>query len=109
MTYQINITEQAENDLRDAYEYIAHELQSIENAIGQLSRLEKAILSLDHIPLRHKLYEKEPWRSRGLRIMPVDNFIVFYIPYPGTLNVEVIRVMYGGRDVDTQLNRITND
>ena len=41
--------------------------------------------------------------------MSVDNYLVFYIPYPDTLTVEIIRVMYGGRDVDTQLNRITKE
>ncbi len=41
--------------------------------------------------------------------MPVDNYLIFYIPYPSTKTVEVIRVMYGGRDVDTQLNRLTRE
>lgn len=41
--------------------------------------------------------------------MPVDNYLVFYIPYPDTLNVKIIRVMYGGRDADTQLNKITKE
>lgn len=109
MTFQINITRQAEDDLRNVFEYIANELQSVQNAAGQLGRLEKAIVSLDHMPMRYRAYEKEPWHSRGLRVMPVDNYLVFYIPYPDTLNVEIIRVMYGGRDVDTQLNKITKE
>ena len=109
MTFQINITRQAEDDLRNVFEYIAYELQSVQNAAGQLGRLEKAILSLDQMPMRYRTYEKEPWHSRGLRVMPVDNYLVFYIPYPDALTVEIIRVMYGGRDIDTQLNRITKE
>jgi len=109
MTFQVNITRQAEDDLRNVFEYIAYELQSVQNAAGQLDRLEKAILDLDHMPLRYRAYEKEPWHSRGLRVMPVDNYLVFYIPYPDTLNVEIIRVMYGGREVDIQLNAITRE
>lgn len=27
-----------------------------------------------------RVYEKEPWLSRGTRIMPVDNYMVFYFP-----------------------------
>lgn len=107
MNFQVNISRQAEDDLRGIFEYIAYELQSVQNAVGQLGRLEKAIFSLDQMPQRYRAYEKEPWRSRGLRVMPVDNYLVFYIPYPDTLNVEIIRVMYGGRDVDTQLNKMT--
>lgn len=57
------------------------------------------------MPERFMAYEKEPWLTRGLRIMPVDNYLVFYIPDKETKNVTVIRVMYGGRDTDKQLNQ----
>lgn len=53
------------------------------------------------------MHDKEPWCSRGLRIMPVDNYVVFYIPDEDTKTVTVVRVMYNGRDVDTQLNQHT--
>lgn len=109
MNFQVNITRQAEDDLRGIFEYIAYELQSVQNAVGQLGRLEKAIFSLEQLPERYRAYEKDPWHSRGLRVMPVDNYLVFYIPYSDTLNVEIIRVMYGGRNVDTQLNKITKE
>ena len=39
--------------------------------------------------------------------MPVDNYLVFYIPIKDTGIVTVIRVMYTGRDVDNQLNNYT--
>lgn len=109
MNFQVNITRQAEDDLHGIFEYIAYELQSVQNAVGQFGRLEKAIFGLEQMPQRYRAYEKEPWHSRGLRVMPVDNYLVFYIPYLDTRNVEIIRVMYGGRDVDTQLNKITKE
>mgnify|MGYP003410769099 CR=1 FL=1 len=81
------------------------ELQAPENASGQLDRLEACIMDLDHMPKRYRQYELEPWKSRGLRVAPVDNYLVLYIPDDDTQVVTIIRVMYGGRDVDTQLNR----
>lgn len=33
-----------------------------------------------HMPERFRKYEKEPWHSRGLHIIPVDNYCVLYIP-----------------------------
>ncbi len=66
--------------MREIFEYIAFELQSPENAIGQLDRLEEQILSLDAMPKRYRKYEKEPWKSRELHILPVDNYLVLYIP-----------------------------
>jgi toxin ParE1/3/4 len=107
MTFEIEISAQAEHDLRDIYEYIAYELQSPENAKGQMDRLEESILGLDQMPERFRAYEKEPWYSRGLRIMPVDHYCVFYIPDREKAVVTILRVMYGGRDMETQLKNDT--
>ena len=32
------------------------------------------------MPKRYRQYELEPWKSRGLRVAPVDNYLVLYIP-----------------------------
>ena len=79
MIYDIVISDQAEIDLRGIFEYIAFELQAPENASGQLDRLEACIMDLDHMPKRYRQYELEPWKSRGLRVAPVDNYLVLYI------------------------------
>ena len=80
MIYEVELSEQADSDLRGIFEYISFELQSPENASGQLDRLEEQILSLDTMPERYRKYEKEPWKSRELHILPVDNYVVLYIP-----------------------------
>ena len=103
MTYEVIISSQAEEDLRGIYEYIAFELRSPQNAAGQLDRLEKNILSLYTMPNRYRAYDREPWHSRGLRVLPVDNFVVLYIPDEDRRTVTVVRVMYGGRDIENQL------
>lgn len=103
MIYEVITTDQADADLRSIYEYIAFELLSPDNAAGQLGRLEEHIVGLEEFPEKSRHYEKEPWRSRGLRVMPVDNYLVFYIPDKDVGVVTVIRVMYAGRDVDSQL------
>jgi len=107
MIFEIKISNQADADLRGIYEYIAYELQSPDNASGQLDRLEESIMSLDQMPDRFREYENEPWHSRGLRIMPVDNYCVLYIPNKEDAVVTIIRVMYGGRDMDTQMKKYT--
>ena len=107
MIYEVITTDQADADLRGIYEYIAFELLSPDNAAGQLERLEEYIIGLEKFPEKFRPYEKEPWNSRGLRAMPVDNYLVFYIPNKDIGIVTVIRVMYVGRDVDNQLNNYT--
>ena len=104
MNYKINLTPKAQSDLKEIFRYIAVDLKSIQNATGQLDRLEKAISSLEQMPERYRVYDKEPWRSRNLRIMTVDNYLVLYVPNKEERTVTVIRIMYGGRDIDSQLN-----
>lgn len=101
--YQVTLTKQAQTDLREIFKYIAVDLQSVQNASGQLDRLEKAIASLDQMPERFRVYDKSKWRERNLHIMPVDNYLIFYIPDHNRETVTVMRVMYGGRDIDRQL------
>ena len=80
MIYEIEVSEQADSDLRGILNILLFELQALENASGQLERLEEQILSLDTIPERYRKYEKEPWKTRGLRVLPVDNYVILYIP-----------------------------
>ncbi len=105
MKYEVLMTAQAAADLRAVFEYIAYDLLAGQNALDQLDRLEQAILSLDEMPERFRLCDKEPWKERNLRIMPVDHYLVLYIPHRGEKRVTVLRVMYGRRDLDAQLKQ----
>ena len=107
MMYEVEVSEQADSDLRGIFEYIAFELQSPENASRQLDHLEEQILSLDTMPERYRKYEKEPWKSRGLHVLPVDNYVVLYISDSNKKVVTILRVMYTRRDIDHQLNLYT--
>ena len=104
MIYAVHISREAEEDLRGIYAYIAFNLLSLKNAQGQVNRLEKAILSLDEFPLAHRLVSFEPWRSRGLRFMACDNFLIFYFVFEEKHEVVVSRVLYGKRDIEKVVN-----
>ena len=104
MIYKVETSLQAEEDLRGIFEYIAFELLSPENAGRQLERLEKQILSLNEMPERFAKYGNEPWHSRGLRFVAVDNYIVFYILDTNARTVTVLRVIYSGRNMEKQLS-----
>jgi len=109
MNYEVELSIQADADLRGIYEYIAFTLLAPENASSQLDRLESGILSLEQYPMRHRLYEKEPWKSRGLRVLPVDNYVLFYIPNEEDKVVTVVRVLYGGCTTEKELKENTKD
>lgn len=101
--WDVVYTEQAENDLRGIFEYIALYLFEPGVAKTQTKRIMEAISKLNELPFRHRLFENEPWNSRGVRAMPVDNYLVFYLPVEDKKTVVVIRIMYGGRDIDKQI------
>lgn len=104
MIFNVVYSSEARQDLRDIYEYIAYELLEPDIAAGQTNRIMKAARSLEQMTMRHRLYEEELWHSLGLRFVPVDNFLIFYLPDETNNVVNIIRIMYGGRDVKKQLN-----
>ena len=108
MKYKVTYTAAAKKDLRNIFRYISEKLLSTQNAVGQTERIMTAIRSLDTMPKRNRLYEKEPWHGRGLRFFPVDNYLVFYKVDEETEMVYVVRIMYGGRDIH-KLLRQTED
>lgn len=99
MKYTIFIAKKAEEDLGKIFEYLAYKVMAGENAVRQLNHIQTAIESLDEMPLRNRVYDKEPWKTRNLRIMPVDNYLVFYLTETEVLKVTILRIMYGGRDI----------
>ncbi len=103
MSYKIEISPKAADDLKEIFEYIAFSLCEKKTASDMLDLLQKSIFSLDEMPGRYRIYETEPWKSRNLRIMPVKNYLVFYIPDESSKTVNIVRVIYGSRDLEEQL------
>ena len=81
-SYKVGYSVDALDDLREIYSYIANELLVPETASAQLSRIRKAVRSLDFMPARYALVDWEPWHSMKMHQLPVDNFIVYYLVEP---------------------------
>lgn len=101
MKFDVEISIEAKQDLREIYSYIAFDLKSPINAAGQLDRIESNILSLSELPDRFPLYPHKPWQEKELRYIAVDNYIVFYIADKKSKIVMILRVLYAGRDIQT--------
>ncbi len=109
MKWKVVYTSQARQDLRNIFQYIANELLVPETAANQVERILKGIRNLDEMPLRFPLYEKEPWNSRGLRYFPVNYYIIYYLLDEDVGTVNIVRIIYGGRDISKQLNEEVSD
>lgn len=90
---------EARNDLRAIYSYIRNVLKEPETAKEQSVRIREQIKTLDTFPGRNTSVDWEPWLSMGMRKMPVDNYVVFYLTDEKTLSVIIVRIVYGGRNM----------
>ena len=103
--YRVQYSPAALDDLKDIYAHIATVLRAPENASRQIHRINEEICSLDFMPCRYEQVDWDPWKSMGMRKVAVNTFVVFYTVDQKRMNVTVIRIVYGGRD----LRRILDD
>ena len=99
--WQVQLAKHAEDDLRGIYEYIAFDLLEPGVAKNLIQRIEKRVSKLNNSPQSFATYPKEPWKSRGLRRVNSGKYAIFYIPAEDDKIVTVVRIMYGGRDIDS--------
>ncbi len=102
--YKVEITREALQDMEDIYNYIAVDLLSPENAMGQYNRIADEILTLDSFPERYRIMESEPEKKMELRRMLVDNYSVFYTICEN--KVIVTDVLYMASDIEARLRGV---
>jgi toxin ParE1/3/4 len=101
MNLRVSLTEQAKRDLRDIYEYIAFTLLEPGVAKKLMHRILQKLGMLGESSGNYPVYQEEPWKTRGLRRINIGNYSGFYLVAKN--EVQVIRILYGGRDIGTIL------
>lgn len=99
--FEVRFLAAAAADLDELYSHIAKEA-SLETANRYLDRLESLCLSLSTLPARGTVV---PGRVAGLRRMGFERraTILFRV---GEDTVEILRILYGGRDLSPALEEI---
>lgn len=105
-TYTVKITSQAEEQIQETIYYIAHELNAPDAALHLLDTLEDSIASLSHYPQRVALMLEEPWHTKGIRRLPVKNFLIYFWIDDANMKVQVTALIYGKRDQLRQLSQM---
>ena len=62
-------------------------------------------MSLDHFPQRMAPVAEEPWHTKGIRRLPVKNFLVYFWINENNMEVHLTAVIYGKRD---QMHQLTH-
>lgn len=95
--------ERAIQDLLELWSYIT--LESDESrADAFIARIEHRLQQLSDFPQSGR--QRNELRL-GLRSVPVGRYVVFYVPLRD--GIEVVRVLYGGRDLETLFTEQQND
>lgn len=105
---KIVYTLQAQQDLKNIYEYISYSLLAPDTARSMYQKIIQSARSLESMPERNPLYKDEPWHSQGVRFQPVKNYLLFYVVNKQTSTVSISRILYGGMDVSRQLEETGN-
>ena len=91
--WHINYSKEARQDILSIKNYFL--LKSLSHTLIN-SKVKKVLDTIDTLPTfpnRHQRCMDEPWYSYGIRFMPIDNFIVFYLPDNRSKNILISRIM----------------
>ncbi len=98
--YGVFYSPAALDDLQAIYVYIACDLLNQIAASGREARIRKEIRDLKYFPLRYEQVNWEPWHSMNVRKLPIDNFVVYYAVDEVSREVTILRIFYGGQNVE---------
>jgi plasmid stabilization system protein ParE len=96
--YRVDISEPAENDLREIVRYISAQLSAPMSALKMTETLDAALAGLADMPHRHPLVADERLASMGYRKLIVKNHIAFFTIDEKAKVVDVERILYARRD-----------
>lgn len=97
-SYNVVITEAAQRDLLDIFDYIAFELREPYSASRLLSKLRSKVKSLKEFPERNNLISEPKYEEQKIRWCPVENYIIFYQVSKEQSQVYIIRILYKKRN-----------
>ena len=104
--YGFVLTEIAEADIDETFEYIAVDLSNPNAAAGLADELEKKIDEVCKTPKSGRPVENEYLKRNDVRRFLVGNYIVYYIIDDDARNIIILRMVYGKRDQDKILKDV---
>lgn len=97
-SYNVVITEAAQRDLLDIFDYIAFELREPESARLLLSKIKFKVKSFEEFLERNHIISVQKYEMQKIRWCPVENYMIFYQISEAQHQVYVLRVLYKKRN-----------
>ena len=96
--YNVILSLEAREDIREIVRYIAKELRELSTAEQMLDRIDETVASLETMPEKYALVTDEYLASCGIRMVVVKKYLIFYAVDYSKSEVNISRVLYGKRN-----------
>lgn len=102
-TYEISYLSVARKDIFDIMLYIADQLHAPESALRIVDAIDGAVEQLATFPYAYPVYRLIRPLLTEYRMIPVENYNVFYTILENKKIVEIHRVLYAKMDITKKL------
>ena len=96
--YRVDVSEPAEEDLRDIVRYISSQLSAPITAMKMMETIESALSKLTDMPHGYPIIRDDRLASMGYRRVDVKNYTAFFTINEKEKVVDVERILYARRD-----------
>ncbi|MCQ2380831.1 MAG: type II toxin-antitoxin system RelE/ParE family toxin [Acidaminococcaceae bacterium] len=93
--YAVKVSPLVKKQLKEIYTYVSANLKSPLTAKHLNYDIRNKITSLQKLPNCGIQIQTEPWKSKGMRFVPVNNYDIYYVVKEAT--VYVFAVLYSRR------------
>jgi len=98
MNYFPNITDLAEEDILSVVKYIKNSLKNPVAANNLLDEIERHEKNLEDNPYIYPLVNDDYLSEKGLRLIVIKNYLMFFIINEDNKIVNILRFLYGRRN-----------
>ena len=96
--YQIKFTSLAEKDLNSSYDYIYEVLKNPHAAENLVLETEHTLSKISDMPYSCSMVSDPYLKKLGIRFLPIQNYVAFFIIEEDFKEIIVLRFLYGKRE-----------
>lgn len=95
MTWKIIHGPDIAKELQNIHSFILQESEDVRLADRTLRAITSALLSLDTMPLRHRLYPDDELEKREIRYLVSGSYVIFFAVNESDKTVRVHHILHG--------------
>ena len=109
MDYNVKFSQQALDDLDNIIDYISDELCNPQAAARFFNKVNQKVVLLGKNPYVYPIHHNEELSAKGLRFVVIGNYLMFYLIDEDNSIVNIVRIIYGGRNLPILFDEMNNE